>query len=706
MNEILKSNRKWRIGRRILIGLAIFATLVAIFYTEEDWRGKRAWENCKRELEAKGVVMDWEKLIPPPVPDDQNFYTASTNIALRFVKARTAETADAASRLQWLRPGPPDPVVVAEVTVISSNLNAAPGDADLYLRYNHSVLTVGTSREDLTEPQSPFLPFFDLKDVPLKSAIERTAQAAKLNYTIDPKVNSADSRGKPILVAIRWKNVTARQALLALLDNFDLVLIEDSKTGIARILPKTGQIHADPYATKEINRVLSPVLNPDTNRFQGAGLKGALGIWFFAKSPLIRPAHIVVWANQIPNVQEMSDIFSKNTAKSTGTNSFCIYGAPSALSATDYLNWSDQYEPAFDEVREALKRPYAIIPGDYSVPYLMPIPNFVTMRSVAQTLAQRAQCDFLLGRPDDALREVTLMHDICRILEKPPTGKPMTLVEAMINVAISGLYVATVADGFKLHSWQEPQMAALQEQLKAINLPPLVVAAFRTEPASSIHTFETTPVEKLADLFSMVVAISDDHKTKSGTFWRRLQNPMYLYLKIAPRGWWYQNLVNCAMAESKSIDGFDLEHDILLPPIFDANTRNLDRFFEHKSPFKLLAAIAIPNTTKAAQTLAHNQTLVNEAQIVCALERYRLAHGEYPETLDALVPQFIEKLPHDIIGGQALQGSGSASQPLHFRRTGDGNFLLYSVGWNETDDGGTASDKMDQGDWVWQYPAK
>ena len=35
--------------------------------------------------------------------------------------------------------------------------------------------------------------------------------------------------------------------------------------------------------------------------------------------------------------------------------------------------------------------------------------------------------------------------------------------------------------------------------------------------------------------------------------------------------------------------------------------------------------------------------------------------------------------------------------------TGLGSFvLLYSIGWNETDDDGTASDKMDQGDWVWK----
>ena len=76
MNETSRNKTGWRILRRILITLAIFATLIAIFYTEEDWRGKRAWENCKRELEAKGAVLDWDKYIPPPVPDDQNFFKA------------------------------------------------------------------------------------------------------------------------------------------------------------------------------------------------------------------------------------------------------------------------------------------------------------------------------------------------------------------------------------------------------------------------------------------------------------------------------------------------------------------------------------------------------------------------------------------------------------------------------------------------------
>ncbi|HTV75728.1 MAG TPA: hypothetical protein VMD57_01930, partial [Candidatus Baltobacteraceae bacterium] len=77
--------------------------------------------------------------------------------------------------------------------------------------------------------------------------------------------------------------------------------------------------------------------------------------------------------------------------------------------AAKYLAWSDQFQPDFDLIREALKRPYARMDGDYSIPYQQPIPNFVTVRIVAQTLAQRAKCDLQLGRPDKALQELTLL---------------------------------------------------------------------------------------------------------------------------------------------------------------------------------------------------------------------------------------------------------------------------------------------------------
>jgi hypothetical protein len=88
--------------------------------------------------------------------------------------------------------------------------------------------------------------------------------------------------------------------------------------------------------------------------------------------------------------------------------------------------------------------------------------------------------------------------------------------------------------------------------------------------------------------------------------------------------------------------------------------------------------------------------------VACALERSRLAEGEYPEKLDALVPRFMAKLPPDVMTGE----------PLHYRRTGDGRFVLYSVGMNGKDDGGVLGLRkggtlnFDEGDWVWRYPGE
>jgi hypothetical protein len=136
---------------------------------------------------------------------------------------------------------------------------------------------------------------------------------------------------------------------------------------------------------------------------------------------------------------------------------------------------------------------------------------------------------------------------------------------------------------------------------------------------------------------------------------------------------------------------FDLPNNQVLPHKADDINNQIQTACSRFTPYTFLARVATPNFVRASQTLARNQTLANEAFIACGLERYRLARGQYPETLEALVPQFAEKLPHDIIGGQ----------PLKYHRAADGQFVLYSVGWNEKDDGGVPGKTIAEGDWVW-----
>jgi hypothetical protein len=65
-----------------------------------------------------------------------------------------------------------------------------------------------------------------------------------------------------------------------------------------------------------------------------------------------------------------------------------------------------------------------------------------------------------------------------------------------------------------------------------------------------------------------------------------------------------------------------------------------------------------------------------------ALERYRARHGAYPATLALLAPDFFKTVPEDFMDGQ----------PLRYRPTNDGHFVLYSVGFDFKDDGGVAWD--------------
>jgi hypothetical protein len=141
----------------------------------------------------------------------------------------------------------------------------------------------------------------------------------------------------------------------------------------------------------------------------------------------------------------------------------------------------------------------------------------------------------------------------------------------------------------------------------------------------------------------------------------------------------------------------------------DFATRNAVSFFDPLDSLKKMFGDEFWFMGNFLEKIAAGQTSLNLARTAIVLERYRLANGNYPDSLDALAPQFKEKIPHDIIGGQ----------PLRYRRTENGQFILYSVGWNETDDGGVVVFKkkspwdespsgvdMDQGDWVWRYPQK
>ena len=71
----------------------------------------------------------------------------------------------------------------------------------------------------------------------LTEAVTQLARSASLAVSLDPELSAADFDAQGA-VSFRWERITARQALAALLDNYDLVMIEDRATSAARITRK------------------------------------------------------------------------------------------------------------------------------------------------------------------------------------------------------------------------------------------------------------------------------------------------------------------------------------------------------------------------------------------------------------------------------------------------------------------------------------
>src|SRR6266567_2104491 len=564
-----------RVFRWLLIGLGILVVLGASFYPLENWRGKRAWQRCQRDLRARGEVLDWAAFIPNPVPDEQNIFKVP-KVSEWFVGRDTneiVELLDAKNLYDSVRRSDLSvkPVVVAEVRVINSDTNLNLWNVDALLQYWHSGTALYTrlniSRTNAvrsadaqinapSKSSSPsnVIPLIMMEDVSVTEAIKNLAQQAKIKYVLDPKIGEAET---PPNLFISWEDVTAQQALADLLANYNLQWIDDPKTGIARITFKDGtapQMSGFQSLQDHLGELIKNALKPSVTTPQGFELITELAD--------IKPAQIVaVLLSQRPlTAKEILGLFPTNTpiaapgtsrfhVEATETNSFRVIFDPSLIyTASEFLAWSDQFQSKFDLIREALKRPYARMEGNYQQPFSIPVPNFRSFRLVSQTLAQRAQCYLLRHQPKKALNELMLVRDICRLLEPKPAVRPMTLMATMLYVAITGIYANVVADGLRMHAWSDPQLITIQEQLAAINLPALLAEGLRCERAGDCQTLQSLlAVNAVTNLSNALPGRPSSKPENISERWKGM-----------PRGWFDQNLVTIGRLEQSAIDCLDL----------------------------------------------------------------------------------------------------------------------------------------------------
>ncbi len=275
----------------------------------------------------------------------------------------------------------------------------------------------------------------------------------------------------------------------------------------------------------------------------------------------------------------------------------------------------------------------------------------------------RAVSELDLGQADKSLDDLKLMLRLVDSIRNEPFFDSMIFRRVMLKYAIQ-----PIMEGLIKHRWSDAALLQIDQELRKLDLLSDLQAASRAQRASVLATIDYSRRQR--DYREYAGYPPDgfewDYQTVLGA----------IGFHLIPTGWFYQVELGFAktnqqwtlrMVDTENHLAFP-QHEIRLPWVG----------FIVRPWWLFLANGTYYQPEYPERRIIYLQESVDLARVACNLERHRLALGEYPATLAALSPRFMETIPHDIIGGQ----------PLHYHRTADGNFLLYSVGWNEKDDGG------------------
>jgi hypothetical protein len=362
-------------------------------------------------------------------------------------------------------------------------------------------------------------------------------------------------------------------------------------------------------------------------------------------------------------------------------------------------------EAAFDELRAASARPGARYPVVYDLennPWGIRLPHLFRIKQTCQHLEIKASAELAAGRNENALDDVKLM------LYLADTAEPF-LISYLVRLACVQIAVQPIWEGLAEHRWTDAQLQQLQARLEPYDFLADMQKPLHTERAGIVFTVDLLKKNGLGLLADLERVFNSSPSPSPN-------KPMLDLLgRIIPAGWYDQEKLHyCLRFDGEFRGSVDEASRRVSPRQIAANAATMGTFAKDNGLFapgtpaqgawhviihhEFFAAMMSPALGRIPIKAAAAQTATDQAAIACALERYSLANGQFPENLQALVPRFSARLPNDVITGESFK----------YRRTDDGRFVLYSVGWNEKDDGGVPGKTLfdeTEGDWVWEYPA-
>lgn len=347
--------------------------------------------------------------------------------------------------------------------------------------------------------------------------------------------------------------------------------------------------------------------------------------------------------------------------------------------AWDVLRALDHYAPQFQQWSEwRTTRPQCRFPVDPVKGDTIPINLFT---HVALMFDLRLSAHLTVRDPAAAYADFQDGLQVARVLQGAPS-----LVNGVMRVGILRFLVEAMANGFRDHVWKDAELQKIQADLDALRLWEDYRDGMEATRASLNVEAEKLMNIPMRERFHM-----------DGPYQFVLMVQRWRWVSpFMPRSVFRDNelrlnqYVDELTVESRGAGAtFELDRKTPSAPA------NLTSSYDQQYYF--LSGLIGDSFGTVERQYIRLQILLDQARLACALERFRLARGAYPDALAELVPEFIPVLPIDIY----------AQAPYRYRRIGTTSFQLYSVGENRKDDGGVVvvppRSGPPQGDIVWPF---
>jgi len=359
-----------------------------------------------------------------------------------------------------------------------------------------------------------------------------------------------------------------------------------------------------------------------------------------------------------------------------------LAASPQGGPATAVLTALSRYNAPLEEIRAAGTRPFSVFPVHYQEGYQALLPHLAGLKNLGQIVCLRASAELETGNASDALKDIELGFRLADALESE-----RFLISTLVRIRLIGLSLQPIWEGLARQRWTDHQIEEIQSTLARLHVLEDYAPTMRMERAAALFVVDQLRTGQYHQLGPSGDA--DETNTKD-----------YAAIRHLPGGVFRQNQLTIArLYQERLLPAVDNERHFV--DVLRVNRAGAVRESERYHPYRLFAHLLVPWLSHAADRFARAQAEVDLALVACALERYRLQTGRYPDVLANLTPNLLAAVPPDVV----------ATQPLKYRLTKNNGFLLYSIGWNQIDDGGTPGKTTHReafdprkGDWVWRYP--